>query len=131
MASEEHQRLHEVLADRLAANHIEMTHLHVENTSHLFRKYGNPPTPPLWNGKRPDLRGKGNGVTYLGEAETSTSGSDIEGQLEAFSRPYMDSTPILHVIVPSGKKTAMETTIARIGLGSKLYNRIFVSEGQI
>lgn len=129
MESKEHRRLLEVLADRFVANHIEITHLHVENTSPLFRKYGNPLTPYLWNKNRPDLIGGGNGVTYLGEAETSTSGSDIEEQLRAFSRPYMYSTPILYVIVPSGKKRDMEYTIRGLGLESETENRIRVWEG--
>lgn len=132
MASEDHQRLLRALVDEFEAKGIRITYIDVGETPRLFPKYPNPEKPPPMNGKIPDLRGVDkNHVIHIGEAETSTSGSHTEEQLRAFScNVTPNHAPIpLHVMVPSGKKRDMEDTIRRIGLGSKIGNRIFVLEG--
>ena len=126
MASEEHQTLVNLLAQRLEEQRgIKIVRIDMAGTLQYFeQKYHNLPKPKAYNGSIPDLVGKDTkGITHLGEAETDMEAENLNNQLLAFSRWRMTKTKIpvpLHVIVPRRIKHKMESRIRSIGLGDKL-----------
>ena len=125
ISSEKHQRLVNVLALELDAQHgIKITAIDIDGDSQFFdQKFRNLPMPNDHEGM-PDLQGKdSNGIIHLGVAEIDINDSNVEEKLKSFSSRYMIGTKTpapLHVIVPKEIRDDMESKIRQIGLGDKL-----------
>jgi len=123
ISSEKHQRLVNVLALELDAQHgVKITG--IDGDSQFFdQKFRNLPIPNDHEGM-PDLQGKdSNGIIHLGISEIDVNDSNVEEKLKTFSSRYMigTKTPVpLHVIVPKEIRDDMESKIRQIGLGDKL-----------
>ena len=130
MASEEHQSLLNGLAKALEKEGVNITNLDIDGMPQFFEpKYQHLPTPQPVEGKIPDLVGYRDGVMHIGEAKTSTSGSNTEEQLSIFGCRAMRTTRVpipLHVIVPPEHLEEMKSLIRKIGLGNKIGTQIHI-----
>ncbi len=122
MASEEHQRLLNSLANTLESMGITITHIDIADTPELFdERYRNLPKPSERDGQCPDLEGMKGALRHFGEAKTRIKDDpNIDAQLRAFTGREMNGKEIpLHIVVQKELKKDLEGKMYKLGLYDK------------
>ena len=122
MASEEHQKLLNLLAVTLESQGIKITHLDLDEMPSFFEeKYRNLPRPSERDGYVPDLEGMKGALRHLGEAKVKIKDDpDIDAQIRAFTNREMNGKEIpFHIVIPKGLKKEMERKLYKMGLYDK------------
>jgi hypothetical protein len=121
MASQEHQKLLNSLANALEAEGVTITHIDIAETPELFDdKYRDLPKPNQRDGQTPDLEGMKGALRYLGEVKTDIKDSNLDSQLKAFTNREMSGKDIpLHIAVPKKLKKELEAKLYRLRLYEK------------
>lgn len=122
MASEEHQKLLNSLANALESEGITVTHIDIAETPDLFDdKFRKLPKPKERDGHAPDLEGMKGALRHIGEVKTKIKGDSIlDSQLKSFTNREMNGKEIpLHLAVPKELKKELENKLYKM----KLYDK--------
>ena len=122
MASVEHQKLLNSLANTWESQGITVTHINIDGTPEIFdEKYRMLPKPCERDGYAPDIEGMKGALRHLGEAKVGINvDPDIDRQLRAFTNRIMDGKEVpLHLVIPKELRKEMEGKLYKMGLYDK------------
>ena len=122
MASEDHQRLVNALANILESQGITITHIDMAGTPEFFdEKYRKLAKPDERDGYSPDLEGMKGALRHFGEAKTKIKDDpNIDAQIRAFTNREMNGKDIpLHMAVPKEIKKELEGKLYKMRLYDK------------
>ena len=122
MASEDHQRLLNSLANAMEKQGITITHVNIDGTPEYFdEKYRKLPIPKERDSYKPDLEGMRGALRHLGEAKIMIKGDEnIDSQFRAFASREMNGKEIpFHIVVPKSIKKEVEKKLYKLNLYGK------------
>lgn len=122
MASEEHQKLLNSLANAMESEGIAITHIDIDETPDLFDdRFRKLPKPKERDGHIPDIEGMKGALRHIGEVKISiTADPSFDSQLKSFTNREMNGKEIpLHLAVPAKLKKDLEKKLYKMGLYTK------------